>query len=150
MTVSVTFFFIDIYCQYNNKDKAAGSRKGRCNIMANRINLNGTSYHGAGAIAEIANEAKARAFKKAFVCSDPDLIKFNVTSKVTDILEKDGLAYEIYSRYQSKPDHSECTEWCSSISKNPVQIISLLSAVVLLWILQKQSVSSLPIRNLKM
>ena len=49
--------------------------------MANRINLNGTSYHGAGAIAEIANEAKAHAFKKAFVCSDPDLIKFNVTSK---------------------------------------------------------------------
>ena len=45
-----------------------------CLIMANRINLNGTSYHGAGAIAEIANEAKAHAFKKAFVCSDPDLI----------------------------------------------------------------------------
>ena len=49
--------------------------------MANRINLNATSYHGAGAIAEIANEAKAHGFKKAFVCSDPDLIKFNVTSK---------------------------------------------------------------------
>ena len=46
--------------------------------MANRINLNATSYHGAGAIAEIANEAKAHGFKKAFVCSDPDLIKFNV------------------------------------------------------------------------
>ena len=60
--------------------------------MANRINLNGTSYHGAGAIAEIANEAKAHAFKKAFVCSDPDLIKFNVTSKVTDVLAKEGLA----------------------------------------------------------
>ena len=43
-------------------------------IMANRINLNGTSYHGAGAIAEIANEAKTRGYKKAFVCSDPDLI----------------------------------------------------------------------------
>ena len=47
--------------------------------MANRIMLNETSYHGAGAIKEIANEAKARAFKKAFVCSDPDLIKFGVT-----------------------------------------------------------------------
>ena len=46
--------------------------------MANRINLNATSYHGAGAIAEIANEAKAHGFKKAFVCSDPDLIKFGV------------------------------------------------------------------------
>ena len=53
--------------------------------MANRIMLNETSYHGAGAIKEIANEAKARAFKKAFVCSDPDLIKFGVTSKVTDV-----------------------------------------------------------------
>ena len=71
--------------------------------MANRINLNGTSYHGAGAIAEIANEAKAHAFKKAFVCSDPDLIKFNVTSKVTDVLEKEGLAYEIYSDIKANP-----------------------------------------------
>ena len=71
--------------------------------MANRINLNGTSYHGAGAIAEIANEAKAHAFKKAFVCSDPDLIKFNVTSKVTDVLEKEGLEYEIYSDIKANP-----------------------------------------------
>ena len=60
--------------------------------MANRINLNATSYHGAGAIAEIANEAKAHGFKKAFVCSDPDLIKFNVTSKVTDILTANASA----------------------------------------------------------
>ena len=59
--------------------------------MANRINLNQTSYHGAGAIEEIANEAKAHGFKKAFVCSDPDLVKFHVTSKVTDILEKTDL-----------------------------------------------------------
>ena len=56
--------------------------------MANRIMLNETSYHGAGAIKEIATEAKARAFKKAFVCSDPDLIKFGVTKKVTDILDE--------------------------------------------------------------
>ena len=65
--------------------------------MANRIMLNETSYHGAGAIEEIANEAKAHDFKKAFVCSDPDLIKFGVTKKVTDVLDKNGLAYEIYS-----------------------------------------------------
>ncbi len=71
--------------------------------MTNRINLNQTSYHGAGAIAEIANEAKARGFKKAFVCSDPDLIKFNVTSKVTDILDKEGLAYQIYSDIKANP-----------------------------------------------
>ena len=71
--------------------------------MANRIVLNETSYHGAGAIAEIANEAKARAFKKAFVCSDPDLIKFGVTKKVTDVLDNAGLAYEIYSNIKPNP-----------------------------------------------
>ena len=56
--------------------------------MANRIMLNQTSYHGAGAIEEIVNEAKAHAFQKAFVCSDPDLIKFGVTGKVTGLLDK--------------------------------------------------------------
>ena len=71
--------------------------------MANRIVLNETSYHGAGAIAEIANEAKARAFKKAFVCSDPDLIRFNVTKKVTDVLDEAGLSYEIYSNIKPNP-----------------------------------------------
>ena len=71
--------------------------------MANRIVLNETSYHGAGAIQEIANEAKARGFKQAFVCSDPDLIKFNVTCKVTKVLEDAGLAYEIYSNIKPNP-----------------------------------------------
>ena len=71
--------------------------------MANRIMLNQTSYHGAGAIAEIANEAKAHGFTKAFICSDPDLIKFNVTTKVTDLLDKEGLAYEIYSDIKANP-----------------------------------------------
>ena len=71
--------------------------------MANRIMLNETSYHGAGAIKEIANEAKARAFKKAFVCSDPDLIKFGVTKKVTDVLDNAGLAYEVYSQIKPNP-----------------------------------------------
>ena len=71
--------------------------------MANRIMLNETSYHGAGAIQEIATEAKARAYKKAFVCSDPDLIKFGVTKKVTDVLDNAGLAYEIYSDIKVNP-----------------------------------------------
>ena len=71
--------------------------------MANRINLNGTSFHGAGAIAEIVNEAQAHGFQKAFVCSDPDLVKFNVTSKVTDRLEKAGLAYQLYSDIKPNP-----------------------------------------------
>lgn len=71
--------------------------------MANRIMLNETSYHGTGAVKEIATEAKARAFQKAFVCSDPDLIKFGVTAKVTDVLEEAGLAYEIYSDIKANP-----------------------------------------------
>ena len=71
--------------------------------MANRIMLNQTSYHGAGAIAEIVTEAKAHAFQKAFVCSDPDLIKFGVTKKVTDVLDGAGLAYEIYSNIKPNP-----------------------------------------------
>ena len=71
--------------------------------MANRFILNETSYHGSGAIAAIVDEAKGRGFKKAFLCSDPDLIKFNVTKKVTDILEGAGLAYEIYSEIKPNP-----------------------------------------------
>ena len=71
--------------------------------MANRIMLNQTSYHGAGAIAEIVTEAKAQGFQKALVCTDPDLIKFNVASKVTDLLDKEGLAYEIYSDIKANP-----------------------------------------------
>ncbi len=71
--------------------------------MANRFVLNETSYHGKGAIAEIATEIKARAFKKAFVCSDPDLIKFGVTKKVTDILNSAEIPYEIYSDIKPNP-----------------------------------------------
>lgn len=71
--------------------------------MANRFLLNETSYHGAGAIKDIATEAKGRGFKKAFVCSDPDLIKFGVTKKVIDVLEGAGLDYEIYSNIKPNP-----------------------------------------------
>lgn len=71
--------------------------------MANRFILNETSYHGKGAIESIATEAKARGFQKAFVCSDPDLIKFGVTAKVTAVLEKAGLTYEIYSNIKPNP-----------------------------------------------
>lgn len=71
--------------------------------MANRIVLNETSYHGAGAIQEIPGEIKKRGFKKAFVTSDPDLIKFDITSKVTKILEENGLTYEIYSDIKPNP-----------------------------------------------
>ncbi len=71
--------------------------------MANRFVLNETSYHGSGAIAEIANEAAARGFKKALVCSDPDLIKFGVTKKVTDVLDAAKLSYEIFSDIKPNP-----------------------------------------------
>lgn len=65
--------------------------------------LNETSYHGAGAIQEIAAEAKGRGFQKAFVCSDPDLVKFGVTKKVLDVLDEAGLVYELYSDIKPNP-----------------------------------------------
>ncbi len=71
--------------------------------MANRFVLNETSYHGAGAILEIATEAKGRGFTKAFVCSDPDLVKFGVTGKVLEVLDKAGLIYELYSNIKPNP-----------------------------------------------
>ena len=71
--------------------------------MANRFILNETSYHGAGAINEIATEAVGRGFKKALVCSDPDLIKFGVTKKVTDVLDGVKLSYEIFSDIKANP-----------------------------------------------
>ena len=71
--------------------------------MANRIVLNEISYHGKGAIQEIANEVKAHGFQKAFVCSDPDLIKFGVTAKVLAVLDAAGLAYEVYSNIKPNP-----------------------------------------------
>lgn len=71
--------------------------------MSNRFILNETSYHGKGAINDIATEAKGRGFKKALVCSDPDLIKFGVTKKVLDVLEGAGLAYDVFSEIKPNP-----------------------------------------------
>lgn len=71
--------------------------------MANRFVLNETSYHGKGAIEEIANEIVARGFRKTFVCSDPDLIKFNVTGKVLSVLDKAKIPYEVYSDIKPNP-----------------------------------------------
>ena len=71
--------------------------------MVNRFVLNETSYHGAGAIKEIATEVKGRGFKEAVVCSDPDLIKFGVTKKVTDVLDNADIDYEIYSEIKPNP-----------------------------------------------
>lgn len=71
--------------------------------MANRFVLNETSYHGAGAIKEIASEVIGRGFKKCFVCSDPDLIKFGVTKKVTDVLDGANIEYHIFSEIKANP-----------------------------------------------
>ncbi len=85
--------------------------------MANRFVLNETSYHGKGAINEIATEIKARGFKKAFVCSDPDLIKFGVTKKVTDILDNANIAYEIYSDIKPNPTIENVQNGVEAIKK---------------------------------
>ena len=103
---SVTFFLLFKFVNIITKAQKAFESKYSWKeffIMANRIMLNQTSYHGAGAIQEIANEAKAHGFKKAFVCSDPDLVKFKVTAKVTDILTANGLDYELYSDIKANP-----------------------------------------------
>lgn len=71
--------------------------------MANRFVLNEISYHGAGAIQDIATESTGRGFKKAFVCSDPDLVKFGVTKKVLEVLEKAGIVYDLYSNIKPNP-----------------------------------------------
>lgn len=71
--------------------------------MANRIVLNTVSYHGKGAIAEIPGIAKTKGFKHIFVCSDPDLIKFGVTAKVTDLLDKESIPYTVYSDIKPNP-----------------------------------------------
>ena len=71
--------------------------------MANRIVLNETSYHGAGSIREIVGEVERRGLHKAFVCSDPDLVKFKVTDKVLDVLKSADLAYELYSNIKPNP-----------------------------------------------
>ncbi len=69
----------------------------------NKFMLNETSYHGAGAINAIPDEFRSRGFKKAFVATDPDLIKFGVAAKVTDILDKEGIAYAVYSDIKANP-----------------------------------------------
>ena len=78
--------------------------------MANRIVLNTVSYHGKGAINEIAPIAQSKGFKHIFICSDPDLIKFNVTSKVTDLLDKAEIPYTVYSGIKPNPTIENVTD----------------------------------------
>ena len=78
--------------------------------MANRIVLNTISYHGAGAIAEISGELQRRGYKKVFVCTDPDLVKFGVAAKVTDLLDEAGIAYSVYSDIKPNPTIQNVTD----------------------------------------
>ena len=71
--------------------------------MYNRFVLNETSYHGAGSVKAVADEIIARGFKKAFVASDPDLVKFGVSKKVTDVLDAAGISYELFSEIKPNP-----------------------------------------------
>ena len=91
--------------------------------MVNKISLNGTSYHGLGAIGEITAEVKSRGFKKAFVASDPDLVKFGVTAKVTSLLDKEGMTYEIYSDIKPNPTISNVQNGVKAFKKSGADYI---------------------------
>lgn len=91
--------------------------------MANRIVLNETSYHGAGAIREIPAEVARRGFTKAFVCSDPDLVKFGVTGKVTDVLEEKGLKYELYTDIKANPTIENVQSGVAAFKKSKADYI---------------------------
>ena len=81
--------------------------------MSSRIVLNERSYHGSGAIQDIASESKSRGFKKAFICSDPDLIKFNITDKVRKCRNR---VRNIFSN-TSKPYYRKCSIRCRGFQK---------------------------------
>ena len=91
--------------------------------MANRISLNGTSYHGFGAIKEIVNEIRAHGFKKAFVASDPDLIRFGVTAKVTDLLDADNFPYVVYSDIKPNPTIENVTHGVEAFKESNADCI---------------------------
>lgn len=86
--------------------------------MVNRIVLNGISYHGAGAVAELVTEIKGRNFKRAFLCTDPDLLKFGVTKKVTDILDKADIEYEIYADIKPNPTIANVQKGVDAFNKS--------------------------------
>ena len=91
--------------------------------MANRFILNETSYHGKGAIKEIATEVKGRGFKKAFVCSDPDLLRFGVTKKVTDVLDENKIVYEVYREIKPNPTIENVKHGVSAYKKSGADCI---------------------------
>ncbi len=91
--------------------------------MANRFILNETSYHGKGAIKEIATEVKARGFKKCLVCVDPDLVRFGVSKKVTDILDAANISYELYTEIKPNPTVDNVKHGVSAFKKSGADAI---------------------------
>ena len=91
--------------------------------MANRFILNERSYHGKGAIQEIAGEVTSRGLKKALLCTDPDLLKFGVTKKVTDVLDAAGIAYDIYSEIKPNPTIQNVQDGVEALKKSGADCI---------------------------
>ena len=97
--------------------------------MANRIVLNTISYHGAGAIKEIPGELTRRGYKKVFVCTDPDLVKFAVAAKVTDLLDEAGIAYSVYSDIKPNPTIQNVTDGVEAFKAAEVTINYVITDV---------------------
>ena len=112
--------------------------------MANRFILNERSYHGKGAIQEIAGEVTSRGLKKALLCTDPDLLKFGVTKKVTDVLDAAGLAYQVYSEIKPNPTIENVQDGVEACQGRPAPITSSPLAAAPPWIPPRPSASSSP------
>ena len=94
--------------------------------MSNRFMLNETSYHGHGAVENVVPEIVSRGFKKILVCTDADLLKFGVASKVTDLLDKAGISYQVYSDIKANPiieNVKNGVEVCKSIGADGIVAI---------------------------
>lgn len=91
--------------------------------MVNRFVLNEKSYHGAGAVKEIATVIKSGNYKKVLVCSDPDLLKFGVTKKVTDVLDGNGIPYDIYSDIKPNPTIENVTHGVEAFKASGADVI---------------------------
>ena len=91
--------------------------------MVNRFVLNEKSYHGAGAVKEIATVIKSGNYKKVLVCSDPDLLKFGVTKKVTDVLDENGIPYDIYSDIKPNPTIENVTHGVEAFKASGAEIV---------------------------
>ena len=89
----------------------------------NKFMLNETSYHGSGAINAIPEEIKNRGFSKVFVATDPDLVKFGITAKVTDLLEKSGITYKVYSDIKPNPTIENVKHGVEEFKKSDSQCI---------------------------